>query len=60
MSTKKRQPKQGEIKQLTLRLSVEGWQQLAHLAINEKTSIHAFILDAINEKLARKKLPPIS
>jgi hypothetical protein len=48
-----------EIKQLTLRLPLDGWKRLAHVAIDEDISIQAFIVRAINAELVRKKIQPI-
>jgi hypothetical protein len=48
------------IKQLTLRLPLEGWKRLAHVAVDEDISIQAFIVRAINAELVRKKIPPIA
>jgi len=48
------------VKQVTVRLAVEDWQRVAHLAIDERTSIHELIVRGLNEVLKSKKMPLIS
>lgn len=46
-------------KQVTVRLPEADWRRVAHLAIDEGTSIHALILRGLNELFKARKLPLI-
>lgn len=51
MATKKATNKSdaGETVQVTVRLPRSEWEKLAHLAIDERTSIQALLVGAINK-----------
>jgi hypothetical protein len=42
---------QGGIKQVTVRLRSEDWRRIAHLAVDEDTSIHELIIRGLNHIL---------
>ena len=54
----KPKPKE-QFKQVTVRLPEDAWKRIAHLAIDESTSIHALIIRGLNEVLKAHKLPVI-
>ena len=51
MAAKRKSASAGDKKDfraLSLRLNVEAWKQLKHLATDQETSAHALILEGIN------------
>jgi len=56
---KKKEQEPEEIKQVTVRLPIEDWRRVAHLAVDENTSVHSLIIRGLNEILKAKRLPPI-
>lgn len=56
---KRKQTEETGLKQVTVRLPETDWKRIAHLAIDEDTSIHALIIRGLNELLKVRKLPLI-
>jgi hypothetical protein len=54
-----RQVGEGDTVALTVRVSKKGWKELAHLAVDEETSIQALAIEGLNrllESRGKKKL----
>jgi hypothetical protein len=47
---------EGDTVALTVRVSKEGWKRLAHLAVNEETSIQALAIEGLSLLLKSRKL----
>lgn len=47
---------EGDTVALTVRVSKEGWKRLAHLAVDEESSIQALTIKALNRLLKSKGL----
>jgi hypothetical protein len=44
----------------TLRLSTAAWRQLKMIAMDENTSVHQILVDAVDEAFRKRGKPPIA
>jgi hypothetical protein len=54
--TKKPDNRKGQ----TLRLSTAAWRQLKLIAMDENTSVHQILVDAVDEAFRKRGKPPIA